>query len=543
MKKYAAILFIALFICTNAVSNDLFTISVDSVMDTFYMRSFTGDYAVKRPLYAGSPYTYQGEGDISGFQSSAFDNGLNGRISLSYAGKSLGGLLEMRANTDSAVLDDWYWETWLRLGSHVRILSGNRGQRGQVDHFPVFDDFLVTIIDYFGVLFPAYQFTPHYNIDNNFDTIAGFPWGIPMNEMTKGYAIFSSTDTNDLFTAAGVSGRPNLNLLLDLIFEPVTVSFSVGGLFKSISRPFKLPWDYGQGGRANDYDNIYDPVLKNSTSFGIRVEGSEIADMLILAAVYKYADTLLYKPTAEQPYDVVGEATGNHAFGLYANIAPLNSFKISVGYSGLLQSWRNAYDTDVDPDLIGKENAEPHFLSSFREVNFPLYHGIDIRLFFTGIADLAITFNNNISFGRVYGADNSKKNYSNTWVYVGELNGKAVDFPDIKERYEDYLGFYNALGVKYALSSSFTVDFQAANQFGLFTLNWNKDSVSSSTNYLGCYLGASYSVIETEKIRASIRGGLDCKLSSFNYQDAKTLKVHKTGIIDFGIPLGVKVEF
>ena len=543
MKKFIIAIFATMCICVLAAADDAFKVTIDAVMDAFYMRSFTGDFSLRKPVIAGSPYKYQGEGDMSAFNSSMFDDGLNGRVKFVYSGEKLGGLLEFRANTDSAILDNWYYEAWLKLGTHIRVLTGNRGQRGQVDQFPVYDDFLSTKIDYFGVLYPAYQWTPHYNIENNFDTIAEFPWGIPGNEMTKGFALYSSTDTNDLFMPAGASSRNPLNLLLDVNFEPVTVSFSLGGLFSSVSRPFKMPWLIGQKGRANDYDDQYDPVEKGSTIAGVRIELSEIADAVNLAAVYKYAGTSLYKRTAKDRYDIVGEDTGNHTFGLYADITPFNDFGISLGYSGLLQSWKNAYDSDISPDLIGIVNADQHFLSGYRNVNFPFYHGIDLRFHYSGLKDFTFSLNNNVSFGTVNGADNSARKYSNTWVYIGELNGSRSVVPGIEDRSESYIGLHNALGIQYALAENFIIDLQAANQYGQFTLNWEKDSVSSFTNYLGLYCGVKYSVFESEKIRASIRGGLAFKLSSFSYQNAVTSAVHKAGFFDLGIPLGIKVEF
>ena len=544
MKKLLILFVITVCICGNAVSDGPFTVTVDTAMDAFYIRSFTNDYSTKKPFVAGSPYTYQGEGDITGFQSSVFDDGLNGRVNFSYSGKKLGGLMEMRVNTDSGVLDNWYWEGWLRLGERVKVLAGNQGQRGQVGYFQNFDDFLPTKIDYFGVLYPAYQWTPRFNLENNFDTIESFPWGIPMNEMTKGFAVFTSTDTNDLFTTAGSSNRLPLNILFDVNFAPVTISASLGGLFSSVSRPFKLPWIVGQKGRANDYDDIYDPVLKNAANFGFRIEGAKIADTVNLAAVYKYADTLLYKPTAENEYNVVGEKTGNHAFGLYVNVTPFTGLGISAGYSGLLQTWKNSKDSDVDPFEIGVVDAELHYLSRYKDVAFPFYNGIDLRFSYTGIEKLSVTLNNNVSFGAVKGSDTTgNKNYTNTWVYIGELNGSASTVPGIKDRSESYLGLYNALGIKYAITDDLLADFQIANQHGIFTLNWEKEPVKSVTNYLGLYTGVNFTVIESEKICASIRGGVAIKLSSYSYQNAVTAETHKAGIFDFGIPLGIKVEF
>ena len=136
-----------------------------------------------------------------------------------------------------------------------------------------------------------------------------------------------------------------------------------------------------------------------------------------------------------------------------------------------------------------------------------------------------------------------KKHYSKTWVYRSWLNQNSFSVPVIEQRSESYLGLYNALGVKYAVTDSLTADLQAANQLGIFSLDWEEEAVQSVTDYFGLYAGVTYTVFETEKIRASLRGGVAAKLSSFSYQDPTTKDIHKAGILDFGIPIGVKVEF
>jgi hypothetical protein len=115
------------------------------------------------------------------------------------------------------------------------------------------------------------------------------------------------------------------------------------------------------------------------------------------------------------------------------------------------------------------------------------------------------------------------------------------------DRKEKYLGIYGALRAAYAFTDTFTVDVQVANQLGLFTLTWENDPLKSTTNILGAYAGVTYTVIETENVTFSVRGGVNLKLNSFTYQNYKasdsTVVKHKAGYLDFGIPIGLRVTY
>jgi hypothetical protein len=521
-----------------------FTVTFDTAADVFFIRSFNGDYGSRNPAAAGSPYLYQGEGDIRSFQTSAFDEGLNGHVRFFYAGEIIGGSLQLRAEKESRILGDW--EAWLRPGKYVRVLTGNQGQRGQVEPYQNFDDFLITKIDYLGVLLPLWQKNPPSTSGNNIDPTKDFPYGYISPSENKGFAKFTGTDTNDLFTPAGSTERQAAGFLLDLNFAPLTFSVSAGGLFESLSRPFKTPWSQGSGTRLSDYDNTYDPVSSAKTSFGFRVEGAEIAELLTAAAVYKYADSYLVKPEATDPENTIDEAVMNHAFGLYANIRPAAFLGITAGYSGLVQSWENSKYPATKPSSAGDTDYELHELSEYKRVNFPYYSGLDLRILFTGLKNLRITFNNNLSFAQVKGisqASRGEGQFAKGWAYAGPLNENSAF---AEKRAEDYLGFYNALGFNYVLNSALTLDFAAANQLGFFTLREEGAPVArSATETLGIYAGLTYTVIQKDRVHGSIRGGVDLKMSSYSYQDFgnKDKPIHKTGHIDFGVPLGIMVEF
>jgi hypothetical protein len=526
-----------------------FSVTLDAIFDALYMRNFSGDYAEKNPALGGSPYRYQGDGDLRSFTSSVFDDGLNARVKFDYSNEVFGGILQLRAESGAAVLGDW--EAWLRLGKYARILTGNMAQRGQVEQYKHFDDFLRTRVDYFGVLFPVWKTNPPLVMANNFDTIANFPYGYGTPNENYGYAELAGTDTNDLFMPAGSTTRQTMGVLLDLSYAPITLSVSAGGLFRSQSRPSKTPWSTGgSGGVLSDWDNKFDPAYSSGTSFALRAEGAKILDMVTVAAVYKYADSYLEKLTAENKDHTIEEKVGNHAFGLYANVTtPVPGLGISVGYSGLIKTQENPRYKDTDiKDTIG-EDANTHYLSGpYKEVTYPYYSGVDLRLVYTGLKNLSLTCNNNVSFAMVYGTKNREENFAYGWAYQGRLNEADDGNPStpykVPFRYESYTGLYNALGANYKISEILALDLQLANRLAIFSLQWEEEALSSLTNSFGVYAGAAYTVYEKDNFHASIRGGLDLKLNTYSYQDDSASKnVHHAGYLDFGIPIAVKVVF
>jgi hypothetical protein len=279
------------------------------------------------------------------------------------------------------------------------------------------------------------------------------------------------------------------------------------------------------------------------------VEGAEILDMLTAAAVYKYANSYLEKATAVSKDNTIEEKMGNHAFGLYVNvIPPVHGLGVSVGYSGLFKTQENPKYKDTNITSSIGEDANIHYLSQYREVAYPYYSGIDIRLVYTGLENLTMTCNNNISFAKVYGTRNRAENFAYSWAYSGRLNEADDGNPStpyqVPFRSETYVGLYNAMGVNYKITKTLAADIQLANQFAVFSLDWEEAPLKSTTNSFGIYAGASYTIYEKGNFHAGIRGGLDIKWNNYSYQDDSALRnTHRAGYMDLGIPVAVKVVF
>jgi len=546
MKKFLAVIVLAVMTCSVTFAEG-FSVWMNSVTDVFYTRAFTGGYAVKDP---DSIYRFQGDGDIKLFQRSTFDPSRNIGIRYFYNGEKLGAFMELQGNMDFAKTGQFIqrleWEAWASPIDQFKILAGSREQIGQIKNYQHFDDKLKNKIDQLGVLYPTYHWSARRFLGDNLDTVNDYPWGYDANNLVKGFVSFQSSSTNDLFVPSGAFERPGVNWLLELNFDPITVTASLGGLYKSTSRPFLQPWEYQNRvvTRGNFYDAIYNPVLEDMMKFAIRIEGAQIANMVTLAAVYKCASTSLSKLTAPNDQNIIDEKSGSQSFGFFANIIPNADLGITLGYSGLIYNWSNSKDTDFSSGDV--RDQEKHYLSQYKETMFPFYSGIDLRASFTGFDKLTITSNNNVSFANATGSPdpNPRGIYSYTWAYRGQLNRDDGDYL-AQDRSESYLGLYNALGINYEINKKFAADFQVANQLGIFTLKWEHDDVVSRSNNLGLYTGAEYKIVENEKVHAGICGGVAANISFNSYQhiEAVSGRIDKAGIVEFGIPIGLKVQY
>jgi hypothetical protein len=518
-----------------------FSVSLEAVRDALYLRHFTGDYAARTPAIDGSPYLYQGDGEASElkfFQASAFDDPLTLTAKAAYTGERYGGMFQIKVlNNDNNVFNS-DWEAWVRLGNHLRLLTGNQAQRGRVAQYQHFHDFLRTKIDNMGVMVPTWQSTPKDGPGNNLDQ-SEFPYGYGDYDRNKGYAVFAGSEAQDLFIPAGSTGRLS-GLTGDVAFEPVTVTLSVGGLYEELSKPFVSPWLKEYKTTEPIYDRQNDLLYTTNATAGIRVEGAEIADMLTVSAVYKYeAATLTKNMDGTDGTKELDEKVNNHAFGVYANIKPAEDWGISIGYSGLYQTWENGAKVK---SVVPPSYMEEHYLSSYEEAILPFYNGIDLRAYYSGLEGLRITFNNNVSFANAKGPDDRLTQFAWGWAFQSALN---EDNSKARDRTESYLGWYAALGAKYALTDELTILAQVANQLGIFSLAWEWDTIRSLVDYLGAFAGVDYQIMEKARFRATVSAGVSMKWAAYSYQDyiSNDLDTHKAGYIDFGIPLGIKVEY
>jgi len=189
----------------------------------------------------------------------------------------------------------------------------------------------------------------------------------------------------------------------------------------------------------------------------------------------------------------------DNTLGFYAGIDVVKGLGLSVGYTAAFRKFETAQ--------VLKDPLDDTKGFWVYEVQNPFYSGIDIKVKFTGVDKLSVTFNNNISFAAVEGAK-AEKDDTRIMGISGSILGE-----DQKEG-----GFvYDViLGVSYSITPSLSATFALGNNMKVFTTE------SKSTSY-----------------------GTTTETNNMTIADEFRISVHadyNVGNITFGIGLNLGVE-
>jgi len=238
---------------------------------------------------------------------------------------------------------------------------------------------------------------------------------------------------------------------------------------------------------------------------------------------------------------VRGTGAWGNLFGVYAGLNIVENLGLSVGYTGnFLQN-----EKQEEPDGT---TTKP-----FDLIN-PLWSGIDIKVKFTGINKLSLTFNNNISFAAVKAGDEITKTGTN--VIIG-LDGNDFHLSgDLKDANQSWFAYNAVLGANYALSDRLSVTFALMNLLGVYSSDSKREGTGYSTT--------AKSTITKDELRSSIHAeytvgnvtvglGLNLGLITDSYESQRdaansgTSSTETTKItfttVKFGVPLFFKVAF
>jgi hypothetical protein len=231
----------------------------------------------------------------------------------------------------------------------------------------------------------------------------------------------------------------------------------------------------------------------------LRVSGADIADLLTF--------DVLYKVNAAPVEGSGSYGKLDNDFGVYANIAipGLDSLGLGIGYSGYVQLQE--------------------------EVVNPLFSGVDLRAKFTGIDDLTISLNNNISFAGAKGTDSST-----------QTNKSALGSALLKDVKESFFALYNGLLVTYQLTDIFTARFEAANRFASLAQDSNGFESKFGYELLQLEIGGIF----TLNSHVGFEGGLALQVDNSTAKvtvDGTTTGDVSAGAFTFGIPLRMHIVF
>ncbi|GHV55450.1 hypothetical protein AGMMS49579_18340 [Spirochaetia bacterium] len=252
----------------------------------------------------------------------------------------------------------------------------------------------------------------------------------------------------------------------------------------------------------------------------VRISGDKIADAVSFDAVYKIAGG---DPNTD-PNDQAdnsqndgpqpdGRGVWSNAFGVYGHITAIKDFGISFGYSGVFKLQE---DTEVNNDTV-----------TFAH---PFYSGIDLRLYFTGVENLGISFNNNVSFASVKGDGGRDK------VVYGFDGATPLNDDDFSQA---YFAWYSGLGVSYKFTDTLTGYVNLIEK--LYKLD-NTNATGKDSSFLWNGDRVALSVAYTANSHVILEGGVALDIVSTTTTpvvgDAST-----KGNIAFSIPLRVRWSF
>jgi len=384
---------------------------------------------------------------------------------------------------------------------YISGVIGNTPDRGKVTGFneAFTDDVLKTVmVEYYGVNTPAVNadFSVNGQDVNNFRTRPSWQPGTPDNyDWVMPYLMLGA----QFFVSTGDSGFP---LSIQLAADP--------------GNNTGIPTGDGNFIRFNG---------------SVRVSAERIADWVTVEAIYRFRGG---DPNKADVYDETyntggvvqpdGSGTAAHVFGLYANILKVPNFGIGLGYSGYLVSYEDTKDKDTG--IITATTG-------------PLYNGIDLRLQYTGLKNITITFNNNIS-------------YTSAGPSTVDAVSKGV-LGTTLDRYssQSWLGLYNALGLDWHVGEKLTASFQIGSRFGLLATNQSivgggVSTVEKSLLQLG---GGAYVIYQWNRYVA-VRGGLAFRYQNDSYtndapgsQNVAETRNASGGSFDIAIPVMVNITF
>ncbi|MDR2259119.1 MAG: hypothetical protein LBE14_08245, partial [Treponema sp.] len=366
-------------------------------------------------------------------------------------------------------LDEFY------IKGKIGILSayyGNTGERGKTNRFANFSNFMDAVTSYhYGILLPTMSSSG--TVSSNPSDVNNFA----KNPKGTGFTTYAA---------------------LGLDLSPFTLGVS-GGLTGDAARPKPedLTKSYSQG------------------HAGLRVSGVDIADLVTFDIVYKVGgadeDTNDGDDGSDEPD---GSGLWENTFAILANISAVENLGIGIGYSAFFKVQEN-FDNGTDTT----------------KYTHPLYSGIDLRFAYTGVENLSVTFNNNLSFAAATGDKDPGK------IGVQDL-ARNVNTGLVDKTKDSYIGLYNALAVSYLLADGLTARGEIGNRLTSYTFDFDGDQSIWSSDNFRVVLSADYSL----NSHVGFEGGLAFDITNNTYEPDQG-KGTESGAFVFGIPLRVHVVF
>jgi hypothetical protein len=245
-------------------------------------------------------------------------------------------------------------------------------------------------------------------------------------------------------------------------------------------------------------------------NFNLRLEAPHVKDVFSIAAVYKQS---------KKKYDYDTDKNINnysdiiHSFGVYSDVNIKKVFNIGMGFSALTQTYTP---------------PKEHTITKI----YPWHYGIDLRASITGIPKLVVDINIHTSFSKIEGDDDKSKE-----IY-GVLN-TTLDLAT-RNNSEKYYGLYIGAAAAYKILNNLTIKAQFSSQTAKAT---TVNDAAKTNIYNGNSFGAFAGVDITLSRFISMRSGFALRSVKFSYDRAVDDDSAGYGVVQYSIPLAVKIKY
>ena len=337
-------------------------------------------------------------------------------------------------------------EYWIKANTHAFTLYfGNRGFGGKTEGqvFQDFTDWSARVkTDGFGVNVP-HEHGPINDTEGhmNFGGVDGGSFGQVVNGSNW-----------SVFEVAYFAGSIKLDYLIPDLPFPLNID---------------LGFDMGRGVSIYNTDPDKMEGQTRMPGGGIRISGERVGGLVNFDVMYSLRGG---DPTTEHTWDEEWNPNGDfqpdglgqmtHVIGAYFSLPnAIPDFGVSLGYTGMFRTYEDF--------VFGLHNHNNEDLYRTIETKSPFFSGIDLRMRYTGIQDLRLTFNNNISFASVAEPTYNANGYD--IVRRVGLDGSSNGIP--RYHSQEWLAIYNSLAARLLISGRLQFFLEVVSKLGIITEN------------------------------------------------------------------------
>jgi hypothetical protein len=263
-------------------------------------------------------------------------------------------------------------------------------------------------------------------------------------------------------------------------------------------------------------------------------------------AVKGQDDDTYSRPIPAAPGDEGPKASWGNIIGAFVGINAIENLGLSIGYTANFNAYEAGSYREADP--TGTADTNP---VKTQPVTYtaPFYSGIDIRLSYSGIDKIGLTFNNNISLAGVKGNKIEAAVYNKEYLY-----GFGEQDPLGEGQSEDWFHWNSELKVSLSLVENLGLTLHLGNQLGMTTSVDDQPAIGTTAaskttrtitdNEFRVSLFADYG-IGAANIGIGLFLSINSSAVDFERTGSSSTTTFKgsTDVTTFGIPVMFKVAF